>query len=62
MTEASTSRAASTDQLSQALGLLQQALADLDASGAPGDIGAHVDHAIVRLQAVLLESPIQFNE
>lgn len=59
MAEAKARLAATTEPLSLALGLLQQALADLDASGAPGDIGAHVDHAIVRLQAVLLESPIQ---
>lgn len=59
MAEAKARLAGNPEPLSQALGLLRQALADLDASGAPGDIGAHVDHAIVRLQAVLSGSPIQ---
>lgn len=59
MAEAKAGLAAATEPLSQALGLLRQALADLDANEAPGDIGAHVDHAIVRLQAVLSESPVQ---
>lgn len=60
MPEARASLAASAEPMSQALRLLQQALEDLDASGAPADIGAHVDHAIVRLEAVLTEIPTQF--
>jgi hypothetical protein len=39
--------------LSRALGLMSDALAILDEQGAPGEIGAHLDHAIAVLEAGL---------
>lgn len=37
----------------RALDLTRQALLVLDQAGAPSDIGAHLDHAAVRLEGIL---------
>lgn len=39
--------------IARALDLTRQALLVLDQAGAPSDIGAHLDHAAVRLEGIL---------
>ena len=45
------------DALERALSHLEQCLLILDESGAPGDIGAHVDLAAERVAAILEQFP-----
>lgn len=56
MAETIANDASDIGPLIQALGLLRQALMDLDDGGVPADIGAYVDQAIVRLEDFLSES------
>jgi hypothetical protein len=46
-------REESLDQLQYALGIMREAIEALDSAGAPADIGAHLDRAILRLEEVL---------
>ena len=45
------------EELDYALKLMQQAMAALDQSGAPADVGAHLDRAMNRLTQVISNQP-----